>query len=448
MTDLKQAYEALQAKTANYDKLFRYYDGNQPLMYTAKRLEEVFRGLDSYMVENWCAVVVDAAKERINLTGATVPAAQQTAVDDLLKENQLLLEADDVHLAALVAGEAFYIAWPDDSGRGQGYYNDPRLCHVFYDPENPRRKQFAAKWWTGADEKGHITLYYPDRLEYYISRGKASAVSSVSAFQPDEGKAPGGVAENTYGVVPVWHFRLTHRKVKSEIDNVIAPQNGINKLLTDMLVAAEYGAFRQRWIISNSDTDKLKNAPNEIWNLPAGDGVGQQTSVGEFSATELANYFHAVDNLAGALSSITRTPRHYFFSTGGDPSGEALIAMEAPLTKKVQDYIDRFTPVWQEVISFLMQINGVTLPPKDIVLKWSDPETVQPRTQAEIQQMRVGSGEPLVTVKRDMGASEAELAQLETDLKAQRAAQTASLAQALVDNQRAFDRGQQDQEEL
>ena len=46
---------------------------------------------------------------------------------------------------------------------------------------------------------------------------------------------------------------------------MIPLQNAINKLVTDLMVAAEYGAFMQRWIISNADTSSLKNAPNEIW---------------------------------------------------------------------------------------------------------------------------------------------------------------------------------------
>ena len=40
--DVKRAYEALKAKSADYSLLWRYYDGDHPLKYTAERLREVF----------------------------------------------------------------------------------------------------------------------------------------------------------------------------------------------------------------------------------------------------------------------------------------------------------------------------------------------------------------------------------------------------------------------
>ena len=49
---------------------------------------------------------------------------------------------------------------------------------------------------------------------------------------------------------------------QSEIAMVMSNQDAINKLLADMMVAAEFGAFRQRYIISQVDPGSLKNAPN------------------------------------------------------------------------------------------------------------------------------------------------------------------------------------------
>jgi hypothetical protein len=44
-TDLQRAFEALTGKQATYDNLFKYYDGDHPLVYSAKRLREIFHGL-------------------------------------------------------------------------------------------------------------------------------------------------------------------------------------------------------------------------------------------------------------------------------------------------------------------------------------------------------------------------------------------------------------------
>lgn len=443
--DLKRAFAALTKKQRRYTDLWNYYDGDQPVVYTSKRLRDLFRGVDAKITENWCAVVIDAAADRINLTGLTVPddEAGGAALHEIWQESELQLEADDVHEAALVTGEAFVIVWPDEA-EGQPpqvFYNDPRLCHVFYDPENPRKKRFAAKWWVDDDDKRRVTLYYPDRLEYFVSTNKASNVSTAAALRPaDPPNAP-----NPYDAIPVFHFRPERRIVKSDLVDVVPIQNGINKLLADMMVAAEFGAFKQRWIISGSDVTAIKNSPYENYLLPpSGDGE-QATQVGQFDATELRNFLDAIDNMAGSLATITRTPKHYFVKTGGDPSGEALIAMEAPLVKKVQDHIDRFTPTWREVGAFLLKLRGQeNVAERMVVPTWSRPETVQPRTQAEIREIDVRSGLPLEAALEREGWPREKIDAILELKAAEERAKRAGLADALLEMERRRDRGGED----
>jgi hypothetical protein len=439
MTDLERAYSAITSK-AIYAKYFGYYDGDQPIMYASRRLEEIFANLDAVFTENWCSVVIDACLDRISLTGFEAGPYQERA-DTIIQDNELLLEADTIHEAALVCGEAFAIVWPDESGAPKVYYNDPRMVAVFYDGDNPRRMTMAAKLHQADDSTWRITLYYADRIEYYVST--KSDISSAAAFQP----ALEPMATNPYGQIPVFHFRPSRRIIKSDLKNVIPLQNGINKLLTDMMVAAEFGAFKQRYIISNVDTrGKVRNAPNEIWDLPAGDGVGQQTSVGEFSATDLNNYLLAVDNLAAAISSVTNTPRHYFFSSGGVPSGEALIVMEAPLNKKAQDRIEMFTPTWQAVIAFALFVDGVNADQEEIMPVFTEPETIQPKTSTEISQMRVAMGVPLNTALKREGWTQAELDAMADDQAEAQMSSQGSLALALMNAERQFNAGDQERE--
>lgn len=435
VTDLERAWKALSGKATTYDKLWSYYEGDQPVVYTNNRLREIFRDLDAVFTENWCSVVVNAVQERLELQQLTSKQeGVQEALDRIWAENELDLESDDAHLAALVTGESFLIAWRDEEGPVEAYYNDPRLCHVFYEQEHPRTKQFAAKWWVDDDGKRRMTLYYPDRLEYYVSKQKAENVQSAKGLEPAEEP----IAANPFGQVPVFHFR-TGRNAMSELQDVVPLQNGINKLLIDMMVAAEYGAFRQRWVISNAEVEgMLRNAPNEIWSLPAGDGVGQQTQVGQFEATDLGVYLAAIDNLASAIGIISRTPKHYFYSQGGDPSGEALIALEAPLNKKCTRHIGRFTPTWQRAAQFLLQLAGHTVDRTDIVPVFEKPETVQPFTRAQVRQFEVASGIPLRTSVRREGWTEAEIAQMDEDRQAESEWQE-SLGDRMLT---AFERGQ------
>jgi hypothetical protein len=400
-------------------------------------------------VENWCAVVVDAVNDRLDLMRWLVSGdeAAQMRLNELFMSTELNLDSDEAHLGMLVTGEAFVIVWREEEGIGdqvldsgasgvQAFYNDPRLCHVQYDEENPRVKRFAAKWWVADDGTYRMTLYYPERLEYYETTTQAKNVSKASAFRPSDPAE----AENPFGMIPVFHLRRERRKIVSELQSAISPQDAINKLFSDMMVAAEFGAFRQRWIISNADPGQLKNAPNEIWDLPAGDGMGQGTAVGEFNQTDLKVFLDAMDKLALSLAVITRTPKHYLFGhAGGDISGEALIALEAPLNAKCAKYIERLRATWRQVGQFMLELDGMTVAEGQVQPVFARPETVQPRTQAEIRQLAVAAGIPLATeLRRDEGWSEGELEMMAADREAEEAAAVGSLARGLVEQQRRF----------
>lgn len=442
--DLDRAVKALAGKTPAYSAFWDYYNGDQPLVYTARRLSEIFRNLDAYFAENWCAVVVDSARDRLELKGfETKDKTAQGALERLWSELDLAIEADDAHLASLVCGESFVIAWPDElTGKPAAYYNDPRACHVFYEAANPRVKRFAVKWWDDDDGFRRVTLYYPDRLEYYRSLKEArdgAGLDTWRAYAPLEEGA--GVAPNPYGLVPVFHFRQDQTMARSDLKNAVPLQNGTNKLLSDMMVAAEFGAFPQRYVISQADIQgKLKNAPNEVWDLPASD-VGQPTSVGQLTSADLGVYLEGISHLAAAIGITTRTPKHYFFMQGGDPSGEALIALEAPLNKKCERYITRFTPTWRQLAAFLTQLAGAAVPVEEIKPHFARAETVQPLTQAQIRQANVGAGLPLVTTLRREGWTEAEIEAMQKDKKEEREASQDLTGAMLEQARRRFDRG-------
>lgn len=439
LKDLQRAFKTLRAKQEPYTTLFNYYDGEQPLVYTANRLNEIFKDLDAYFAENWCSVVIDSARDRVNLREINVEGSANARWKEIWEASEISLESDDVHEAAMVAGEGYFIAWPDEDNVIQGYHNDPRLVHLFYENGEPRKKKFAAKMWVSDDERLNMTLYYADKLEYYKTRNKAKNVMDANSFEPTRETS----AENPYGEIPVFHYRMGQRKVKSDLKNVIPIQNGINKLLTDMMVTAEFMAFPQRYVISQAEVQgKLKVAPKEIWDLPAGDGMGQQTQAGQFEAAKLENYLNSIDNLATALGSITRTPKHYFFSVGSNLSGEALIAMEAPLNKKAQDRVDRFVPPWKQAALFMLRAAGETVRPEDVTPIFDRPETVQPRTEAETRQMNVNAGVPLVTVMRDEGKSQAYIDKMLKDKKEEATRNQSNLANSLLEAERKFNAGQ------
>ncbi len=438
-SDLEKAFTELYAKQRPYTLLFNYYEGDQPLSYmNSSRMQKIFEGLDGYFSQNWCSVVIDAVRDRINLRKIEVKGAAKAAWKEIWDGSQLELESDEVHEAELITGEAFVICWKNDDGKMEAYFNDPRLCVIFYDPQFPRKKTFAAKWYADDEERMRLTLYYDDRLEYYISKGKAKSATSWKHFEAMDPPT----ADNPFGEIPVFHFRKS-KKIRSDLKNTIPIQNAVNKLVADMMVAAEFGAFKQRYVISNAEVQgKLKNSPDEIWDLPAGDGIGQQTQAGQFDATPLDNYLQGIEKQVVAISSITRTPKHYFFQLGSNVSGEALIAMESSLNKKAQDRIDRYLPEWKNVTLFLLKHSGAEVKPEDVTVRFDRPETIQPYTTAQTRQLNVTATMPLESVLREEGKSEDEIKQVLDDQQKEKT-RNANLAQAYLDRARTnFDQPQ------
>lgn len=444
-TDLEHAVKCLSAKGQRYTGLWHYYDGQQPLIYNNEKLREIFHGLNARFTLNWCAVVVDSILDRLNILSASVPkdSGATTALTDLWSSSGIVEDIDTIHEEIGVTGESFVIAWPNsETNEIEAYHNDARLVHVEYEDDNPRNPRWAAKWWENEDDTYSLTMYYADRLEYYRSGQKLTLGTTADAktFKPI---AEMPTAPNPFGVIPVFHFRSNRRKPASQIANVIEPQDAINKLMADMMVAAEFGAYKQRYVISAAGVGKgkVKNSPNEIWDLPTGMEGEQPTQVGQFDATELQNYLNAIDKLAMSIGVITRTPKHYFYQQGGDPSGEALIALESPLNKKTQRLINTLTPTWQRLGAFLLALDGRQVNAHQIYINYEQPQTIQPRTQAEIRKLNRESGLPLTTILRDEGWDEEDIAQLEQDLQTE-AASTANYADAALSAaQRSFNAG-------
>lgn len=403
-SDLEIAFTTIRDKRSQLDTLWNYYNGPQPLKYSTQKLAELFDNINTHFEMNWCSVVVDAVLNRLELEGFQVADDEATSklLTELFTRLHIDIEADEAHEASLATSQAYMIIWKQD-GETVAYYNDPRLCHVFYEDANPRNKRFAAKWFNLQDGRQELTLYYTDRIEHWISTKVQTGTSldKASLFEQDS------VEPNAFGVIPVFEL-----KSKGEINKILTIQDSINLLFSDMLTTAEFGAIPQKYAISQSDPGNIKNAPNQWSWFPAGDGQGQPTSVGEFQAAQLSNFSNEMDNLANALFTQTSTPKHYLMGTGANISGEALLAMEAPLVKKTTKRQKTFGAQWQEIAAFIAKLEGKDVKPYQIKPLWKRAESVQPLTEMQIVQTATGAGIPLESALTRQGWSEKDVADI------------------------------------
>ncbi len=405
MTDLELAIKRIDSKNSLYTNLYSYLDGNPRLKFSTERLERAFGKTFVYFGQSWGNVIINAVLDRLVLKGFN--STNETAnnkLDELFNKLNLNLDAQDIHEAVQVTGEAFLLV-DIYNGEPEIYFNDPRLCEVIYDSARPKVKKYAAKKWVDG-EINYVTLYYPDRIEKYESRSKAANTYKLIE-----------TLSNEFNEIPVFHFRNSRRIIKSEFDlSTISLLDAINKIFGDMMVAAEFEAFKMRVFISQTDPGEIKVSPDlKIW-LPANENdKGQPTEIKEIGGGSLANFLEPLDKLAQTLAITTRTPKTYFINSGSNLSGEALIVEESALVKKVKNKEEAYTPTWLEFANYLLKISNISVDVSEISCVWENPETVLPLTQAQTIQAQVTAGIPLITSLRWQNRDEDEISQIMAD---------------------------------
>lgn len=462
-TDLAIAVAGMRHRRIHHGTYWQYYDGDQKAKYLSEKLKEMFNGInETLFTQNWCSVVVAAALDRINLDGWT--ASDNKPANELLEkvwsELAVAIEAHELHEALLVTGEAFLMVWPDedcDCGL-QISFNDARNCHMEYQSFDASEPRFGAKVWRDAYGFHRLELYYPDRFEYYISTASKGVTDDTlpdpGGFVPvsyraksiamREGLDPLDVVDilpNPYGELPLFHFRTGRRSPVGDFKKIMPIQDAINKLLNNLMVSAEAAAFPQRYAITNADMSKLKTGAAVIWEIPPGDVGSQPSQVGQFPAADLKNYTDTLQALVASMGAISRTPKHFFWDANGQPSGEALIAQEAPLVRRVENHIERLSPVWEEVAEFILQLLGVPGDIEGIDATFREYRTILPVTEAGILKTTVDAGVPLVTALRKAGWSQAELDQMAKDKAEADKGSAAALRAAAMGAMAQFDNG-------
>lgn len=414
--DVALLVKTLNDKRRSHTLLWEYYLGSYKLKWSSQRLREVFKSFDVIFQENWCDVVITSMIERVQFLRYSIEEKQANELlNNIVKDLDLVLDTEEVHEEVAVVGESYIVAGIEEDGELSVYHNDARMMHAFYEPSSPKKMRMAGKVWPDDNGSLRMTLYYPDRIEYYShKKSDTLPVDGWERYISDQTLE--GALVNEYGQIPVFHFKRGEQ-IKSELHNIMNIQDMVNKLVSDMMVTSEFAAMPQRYIISQTEYDgKVPYGPESTLEIPAGDGEGQPTSVGVFPAADMENFIKTLESAINAIAVISRTPKHYFMTQGGELSGEALIAMEAPLNKKASRFIQRMVPAWRNLGKFLLTLSEGSLQEGSrIEVVFDRVETVQPLTEAMVITQNIQSGIPLITQLRKLGWSEEELEALETD---------------------------------
>lgn len=421
-----------------------YYDGQQRLMFATEQFRKVFGQLFEAFADNLCAPVVDAIADRLAIEGWSGRDGERA--EQLWSENFGPRLAGETHLEALKAGNAAVIVWPGPGNRPVFWPQAAGTICVDYDPETPGRVSFAAKVWREAGRspdagKWRATLYYPDRIERYVTRTRlAERPVSAAPFGLFEGDDAGPVVPNNWGVVPVFPFANNAgigQPGRSELRDAIAIQDALNKSICDMLVAMEFAAIPQRWGIGITEqrdpttgekVEALKAGADRLWTV-----ANSAASLGQFDAADMNGFLNVQTSFRAEMARVTGTPLHYFqLQSGNAPSGVALDKLDERNVKKVEDRQDSFGATWVAAQRLGLAMTGVT--DADISPRWSSAESRDESADLDNAQKKKDLGVPATVYLPELGYSPDEVAQWQSD----RVVDVAAVGAALL---AAFDRG-------
>jgi hypothetical protein len=381
---LERLERALEARRPDLQRFEAFYIGNHPLQFATTKFRETFGNQFGAFADNWCQLVVDATVERLKVEGIRFGSHGPDADKDAWKiwqANGLDADSNLAHLEAVKCGESYLLVAPPAEDGGEPVITVEHPAHVIvaHAPANHRNRLAALKKWLADDGYARATVYLPDGLHKFRSVEKYAVGRQIQWRRADE-----GFVANPLGVVPMIPLRNNPslmRGGQSDLQPAIPIQTAIDKIVTDMIVASEFAAFRQRYATglevpvdeNGNPLPSFLSSVSRMWTVEASD-----VKFGEFEASDLTNYVKAVEMLVQHLAAQTRTPPHYLLGQSGNfPSGESLKATETGLVAKVQRKQVDFGEAYEDAMRLAFRLKGDSTRGKaiDAEVIWRDPES-------------------------------------------------------------------------
>jgi hypothetical protein len=399
----------------------RYYDGDHPLQFATPEFNEAFGAQFAALSDNWCEIVVDAAVERMHIEGFRFGASAEDDEEawEIWQRNGLDAMSVIAHTEMGKCGSAYLLVGEDEDGKAQITVEDPSQAIVETDPANRRKRLAGYKEWVGTDGRTYATLYRPDGIYKWVSEEPLTWRTDRARWvRRDDAEIRNDNRTGEVLLVPLENKPKLLGGGVSDLKTVIPLQNAVNKLISDMLVASEFAAFRQRYAtglevpvdpVTNrplSSVQGYKAAVSRFWAV-----ADENVKFGEFSQTDLGNYVKAIEMIVQHVAAQTRTPPHYLLGqSGAFPSGESLKSTETGLVFRVKRKQTDTSEGHEDALRLAFKVEGK--PQADEIKAetiWTDPESKDPAVGADAAVKRRSLGVPFEQLWADLGYSREQI---------------------------------------
>lgn len=403
INNIEAGLSRIHARSRPAKNFRNYRDGRHSLRFATGKFRNAFGEALKELSINFCEAVITSRQDRLNIASfdiqkATNPAAVATALEEILDYNEHEILFDEYSSEGLTTGNVYLQVWRHpDNGMPILTFHGGDECAVGYDQERGREVVWAVRAWKigkvayvnyWKKGEGEYGEFYKYRSTNSVEGRSALKFGHLSARR-DEGDMAWPIA------VPGNKIPIFPAEDRSEIFNVIDPQDALNKAACDELVGQEHFALPSRWVVGPTSTS---TSPQGV-RTPAGQGVesvknastpgallkgGIGTTFGQFQPADLDKLINVIDAYAKKIGQVSTTPG-YILGTEELPGGStgAYIRMrERPLTARIKRIQRRFGNAWQQGLEYALELQGHT----DVVLRpvWEDPSPLTETEKAEL----------------------------------------------------------------
>ncbi|GGV13634.1 phage portal protein [Streptomyces spectabilis] len=350
-------------RRSEIDRNGDYYRGKHPLKFASDDFAKYHGDRYRDFSDNWTQVVADSPVERLTVTGFQA-SGQERADKDLWEVWQVNgLDADSQlgFLGAVTSARSFVLVWgdPDDPDMPVVTFEDAGQCIVAYEPGSRRMRRAGLKRWQDGN-RDFATLYLPTEVWKFSrplarqdkSPQMADVDEQLRTWEPREMADEPNPQPNPMLAVPLVELPNKPMLVEdpiSDVSGVVAMQDAINLLWAQLFTASDYASFPQRVVLGAERPmiPKLNAAGEIVGKQPvdlskfAVDRVawitGKDAKIAEWQAANLGAYSSIIEVAVGHLAAQTRTPQHYLVGKMANLSGDALLAAETGLVKRVDE---------------------------------------------------------------------------------------------------------------
>lgn len=390
----------LQDELPDLRKADDYYMGRQPLRYLDPEIRKQVMGRLENVVVNWPRLVVDSVEERLNVIGLRLDD-QPSDLWDIWTANRMGEFSERAHADALVYGRSFAMVWASQDPRlPRISIESPMQMTVERDPASGEVIA-ALKIWQAPDKRWRALLFTPERVVQFRTETKSELALGWPANE--SAWIQFSTEDNPLGVVPIVPIvnrpRTMYPDGESELSDVFRLADAVNKLLTDMMVSAEFSAMPRRWVTgmfpsgqsaSQQQAEDLAERVRKNWEAARGSKIWiaphEDTKFGQFPEAQLDGFVSAVRVLTMNVAAISGLPPHYLGLVSDNPaSADAIRSAEASLVFKAIRRQRTWSDAWIEVMRLAAQVRDGFRDPAlaELEIVWKSAETRTPGQEAD-----------------------------------------------------------------